>query len=126
MSGVSGGSGRRDRSDSVEAAEVVQELCHLLGLKLVGSLTGVKDPVQVSQWAGGGPEPAPPVLQRLRFAHHVLSAIKEGQGKSVAQAWATSVNPRLGYDSPLKAIREDRFQETAAAADALLGDAYDG
>ena len=36
-----------------------------------------------------------------------------------------SINPRLGYESPVKAIREDRFQE-AAAARALLDGGYDG
>ena len=48
------------------------------------------------------------------------------QGLRVAQAWALSINPRLDYESPIKAIREDRFAETAAAAKALLEDAYDG
>lgn len=39
---------------------------------------------------------------------------------------ATPSVPGIGYASPLKAVREDRFQETAAAAKAQLEDAYDG
>jgi hypothetical protein len=80
----------------------------------------------VSKWARGALEPTQPAQQRLRFAHDILLEIEGAQGKGVAQAWALSINPRLGYDSPIKAIREDRFQETAAAAKAMLEGAYDG
>jgi hypothetical protein len=105
---------------------VVLELCDVLTSRLVSALAGVKDPGQVRKWARGELEPTQPAQQRLRFAHDVLHEMESTHGKKVAQAWAISVNPRLGYDSPLKAIREDRFQETAAAAKALLEDAYDG
>jgi hypothetical protein len=110
----------------MDTSEVVQELCDVLTSKLVASLAGVKDPGQVRKWARGALEPTRPAQQRLRFAHDVLHEIESAQGRKVAQAWALSINPRLGYESPLKAIREDRFQETAAAATALLEDAYDG
>ncbi|WP_427174626.1 hypothetical protein [Arthrobacter sp. 92] len=102
----------------METSEVVQELRDVLTSKLVATLAGVKDPGQIRKWARGGLEPTQPAQQRLRFAHDVLHEIENAQGKKVAQAWALSVNPRLGYESPIKAIREDRFQETAAAAKA--------
>jgi hypothetical protein len=82
----------------------------------VASLAGVKDPGQVRKWARGELEPTQPAQQRLRFARDVLHEMESTHSKKVAQAWAISVNPGLGYDSPLKAIREDRFQDTAAAA----------
>jgi hypothetical protein len=107
-------------------SEVVEELCDVLTAKIVAALAGVQDPGYVHQWARGDLEPTQPAQRRLRFAHDVLHEIESSQGKKAAQAWALSVNPRLGYDSPIKAIREDRFQETAAAAKALLEDAYDG
>ncbi|WP_026266225.1 hypothetical protein [Arthrobacter sp. 162MFSha1.1] len=126
MSSAAGGPRHRARSDFVETSVVVRELCDLLTSTLVASLAGVKDPGQVRKWARADLEPTQPAQQRLRFAHDVLHEIESAKGKKVAQAWATSANPRLGCDSPLKAIREDRFQETAAAAKALLEDSYDG
>jgi hypothetical protein len=110
----------------METSEVVQELCDVLTSKLVAALAGVKDPGQLRKWARGVLEPTQPAEQRLRFAHEVLHEIASAQGMEGAQAWALTANPRLGYDSPVKAIREDRFQETATAARALLEDAFDG
>ncbi|QHK18522.1 hypothetical protein GU243_00535 [Pseudarthrobacter psychrotolerans] len=121
-----GGPRHRARSVFMETSEVVQELCDVLTSKLVAGLSGVKDPGQVRKWARGDLQPTQPAQQRLRFAHDVIQEIESAQGRRVAQAWAMSINPRLGYESPIKAIREDRFQETAAAARALLEDAYDG
>lgn len=121
--------GPRHRAGSVfmETSDVVQELCDVLTSKLVASLAGVKDPGQVRKWARGELRPGQPAEQRLRFAHDVIiQEVQSTQGRRVAQAWAMSINPRLGYESPIKAIRDDRFQETAAAAKALLEDAYDG
>ncbi|MGO4856208.1 hypothetical protein [Arthrobacter sp. 2MCAF14] len=118
--------GPRYESAFMETPEVVQELSDVLASRLVAALAGVQDLDQVRQWVRGDLEPAQPVQRRLRFAQNVLHEIESSQGRKAAQAWALSVNPRLGYDSPIKAIREDRFQETAAAAKALLEDAYDG
>ncbi len=121
-----GGPRHRARSVFMETSEVVQELCDVLTSRLVAGLSGVKDPGQVRKWARGDLQPTQPAQQRLRFAHDVIQEIESAQGRRVAQAWAMSINPRLGYESPIKAIREDRFQETAAAAKALLEEAYDG
>lgn len=126
MSIAPGGPRHRARSVFMDTSDVVQELCEALTSKLVAGLAGVKDPGQVRKWARGELKPTQPAEQRLRFAHDVIQEVESAQGRRVAQAWAMSINPRLGYDSPLKAIREDRFQETAAAAKALLEDAYDG
>ncbi|WP_422934226.1 hypothetical protein [Sinomonas sp. P47F7] len=121
-----GGPRHRVGSVYLETAQLVQELCDLLGSKLVASVAGVKDPGQVRKWARGELEPTQPAQQRLRFAYDILHEIEAAEGRRVAQAWAISVNPRLDYGTPLKAIREERFQETAAAAKALMEDAWDG
>lgn len=121
-----GGPRHRVGSVYLETAQLVQELCDMLGSKLVASAAGVKDPGQVRKWARGELEPTQPAQQRLRFAYDILHEIEAAEGRRVAQAWAISVNPRLDYGTPLKAIREERFQETAAAAKALMEDAYDG
>jgi hypothetical protein len=120
--------GPRHRADSVypDIAVVAQGLCDLLGSKLVASAAGVTDPGQVRKWARGDLEPTQPAEQRLRFAYDLLHDVEAAEGRRVAQAWAMSANPRLDYGTPLKAIREDRFQDTAAAAKAMMEDAYDG
>lgn len=120
--------GPQHRADSIfmKISEVVQELCDVLTSKVVAGLAGVKDPGQVRKWARGELQPTQPAQQRIRFAHDVIQEIESTLGRRVAQAWAMSINPRLDYGSPIKAIREDRFQETAAATKALLEDAYDG
>ncbi|WP_125616023.1 hypothetical protein [Specibacter cremeus] len=97
----------------------------------LGRLSGAWERAKNSQnagieWVRGDLEPTQPAQQRLRFAYGVIQEIETAQSKRVAQAWALSINPRLGFESPIKAIREDRFQETAAAAQALLEDACDG
>jgi len=126
MSIAPGGPKHRARSVFMETSDIVQELCEVLTSKLVAGLAGVKDPGQVRKWARGELNPTQPAEQRLRFAHDVIQEVGSAQGLRVAQAWALSINPRLDYESPIKAIRDDRFAETAAAAKALLEDAYDG
>jgi hypothetical protein len=68
----------------------------------------------------------PPPSSASAFAYDLLHEPEAAEGRRAAQAWAMSVNPRLDDGTPLKAIREDRFQDTAAAAKALMEDAYDG
>lgn len=120
------GPGHRAGSVYLDVAVVAQGLCDLLGSKLVASMSGVKDPGDVRKWARRDLEPTQRAQQRLRFAYDLLHEVEAAEGRRVAQAWAMSVNPRLDYGTPLKAIREDRFQDTAAAAKALIEDAYDG
>lgn len=120
--------GPRHRAGSVfrDISDIVGELCELLTARVVASLAGVKDPGQVRKWAKGQLSPIQPAQQRMRFAYDILTEIEDSHGRKVAQAWILTINPRLGYESPIKAIREDRFPETAAAVKALLDDGFDG
>jgi hypothetical protein len=126
MSIAPGGPRHRAGTVFMETSEVVQELCEVLTSKLVAALSGVKDPGQVRKWARAELQPTQPAEQRLRFALDVIQEIEGTHGRKVAQAWALSINPVLNYQSPVQAIREDRFQEAAASAKALLEDAYNG
>jgi hypothetical protein len=110
----------------MEISDVIEELCEFLTLPLIAGIAGVEDPDEVCKWARGELTPTQPADQRLRFAHDLLREIESAQGLRVAQAWTMSTNPRLNYESPIKAIRDDKFQLTAAAAKALLEDGYDG
>jgi hypothetical protein len=126
MSIAPGGPKHRAGAVHQDITDVTHELCELLTSKLVASLAGVKDSSQVRKWARGELSPQQPAHTRLSFAYDILQNIEAAAGRRTAEAWAMSVNPRLGYDTPIKAIREDRFRETAAAADALLDEAFDG
>jgi hypothetical protein len=110
----------------MEIPDVIEELCEFLTLPLIAGLAGVEDPDEVRKWARGELTPSQPTDQRLRFAHDLLQEIESVQGLRVAQAWAMSINPRLNYESPIRAIRDDKFQMIAAAAKAMLEDGYDG
>ncbi|WP_155853614.1 XRE family transcriptional regulator [Arthrobacter sp. H5] len=118
----------RDGQDGISA--VVQWLCGVLTTRLttrlVGGLAGITDMKLVGSWRGGGREPEPAVEERLRFAYGTLRNIEAARGRRGAQAWSMTMNPRLNGCSPIKAIREGRYPETATAAEALLEDGYNG
>lgn len=120
--------GPRHRTDSVmiDTADIVRELNDLLTPRIVAGMAGKKDPGQARKWANGSLAVPPPEQERLRFAYDLLKQIESAHRRSVAQAWAITVNPRLGYTTPVKAIREERFNEAAAAMRALVEEAYDG
>jgi hypothetical protein len=103
-----------------EVPSVVQWLCQVLTPELVLHLAGATEPGMVRWWASGRLVPSAPEEHRLRFAYGLLRVIEDRRGRETAQAWIMAVNPRLGQRSPLRAIREDRFRGTAAAADTLV------
>lgn len=121
-----GGPRHHTGSIYMEMPKIVRELCEILTTKIVASLAGVKDPGQVRKWARGVLEPTHEAEQRLRFALDVIHEIEAARDRQVARAWALSINPRLDYGSPIKAIREGRYAAVDAAAKALMEDAYDG
>ena len=84
MSIAPGGPRHRIRSVFMETSDVVQ------------------DPGQVRKWARGELKPTQPAEQRLRFAHDVIQEVESSHGLRFAQAWAMSINPRLGFESPTK------------------------
>lgn len=126
MSIAQGGPKHRAGAVHQDIADVTNQLCELLTSRLVASMAGVKDSSQVRKWVRGELAPLQPAHARLRFAYDILRKIEVSEGRRTAEAWAMSVNPRLNYDTPVKAIREDRFRETAAAADALMDEVFDG
>lgn len=120
--------GPRHRSEvlHLRMAEVTEALCELLPSALVASLAGVKDSSQVRKWARGDLEPTLASAARMRFTLEQAWEIEAAESARVAQAWLTTANRVLGYELPIKAIRDDRFAETAAAAMAFLEDSYEG
>lgn len=116
---------RHDTGEAAGAAleeipVLVQWLCGVLTPELVVHLAGAREPAMVRWWASGRLVPSGPEEHRLRFAYSLLRRIEDLQGREAAQAWFMAVNTRLGQRSPLRAIREGRFRETAAAASKLM------
>jgi hypothetical protein len=110
----------------VDASKIAAALVDVFPELVVASLAGVKGEEPVRKWAEHDSEPTPSEDRRLRFAYEIFDRIRDACGRGNAASWLLAINPRLGYESPVKAIREDRFEDTAAAARAFLDGGYDG
>lgn len=111
----------------VGVREITRRLNSALGATLVASLAGSKDPKISHGWArADGPEPNRDAVCRLQTAYAQWLAISASEGEQVARTWFLGSNPLLGYDTPVDAIRENRFQEAEAAATALVDDGFLG
>lgn len=96
--------------------EVVRQLNAVLGPTLVASLAGARDRKLPNEWArDDGGYPAPAAWGRLQFAHQIWATLAEEEGADNARAWFIGGNPHLGEDTPITAIREDRYAEVRRA-----------
>ncbi|MEO8907433.1 MAG: hypothetical protein ABI310_05080 [Microbacteriaceae bacterium] len=115
------------RAARMDVREITRRLNAALGATLVGALAGSKDPKISYKWAQhDGPAPKSASVQRLQFAFTQWLAIAEVEGEQVARMWFIGSNPWLDQDTPVDAIREGRFKETAAAAAAMIDDGFTG
>jgi hypothetical protein len=107
--------------------EVVRRLTAALGPTLVAALSGTTDRTLPLEWARhDGPEPEPEMQARLRHALVTWRTVAEVEGDDVARLWFIGANPWLGDESVVSALREDRFKDVDAAADAMVNDSYPG
>jgi hypothetical protein len=115
------------RSVTHDIREIVRRLNSALGATLVASLAGTKDPKLPYRWVkADGPAPRNEAMRRLQFAYEQWIRLTDAEGEHVARAWFIGANPWLEYDTPVTAIREDRFKEAAAAVQAVLDDSFSG
>lgn len=107
--------------------EIVRRLNAALGATLVAALAGSKDRKISYKWAHqDGPNPNASAVKRLQFAYAQWILVSEAEGEHVARMWFIGANPWLDHDSPIDAIRNDKFRETAAAAVAMVDDGFIG
>jgi hypothetical protein len=107
--------------------EIVRRLNAALGATLVAGLAGSKDRKTSYKWAQqSGPTPNASAVKRLQFAYTQWVVVSEAEGEHVARMWFIGANPWLDHDSPVDAIRGDRFREVAAAAAAMVDDGFIG
>jgi hypothetical protein len=115
------------RMIKLDVREIVRRLNGSLGGTLVASLAGSKDAKLPYRWAkADGPAPKNEAMRRLQFAYEQWTMLAEAEGEHVARAWFIGANPWLEYDTPITAIREDRFKETGKATQAVLDDSFSG
>jgi hypothetical protein len=112
----------------LDVPELARRLNGALGATLVAALAGSKDPKISYKWAkierSGGPRSG--AIRRLQFAYAQWLLISGAEGEQVARVWFLSSNPLLDYDTPVDAIREGRFKETAIAVKSMLDDSFSG
>lgn len=116
-----------NRSLKLDIREVARRLNSSLGGTLVASLAGSKDAKLPYRWAKvDGPTPKNEAMRRLQFAYEQWTRLSEAEGEHVARAWFIGANPWLEYDTPVTAIREDRFKDAGKAAQAVIDDSFSG
>ncbi|MER7447543.1 hypothetical protein [Microbacterium sp. NPDC097977] len=110
-----------------QSADLVQYLNEALGPTLVSTLAGSKETQIALAWAQEhGARPDAAALSRLEVAGSVWRTVREAEGDDVARAWFIGGNPWLRDDTAITAIREGRFEEVIAAAQALVDDSFSG
>jgi hypothetical protein len=115
------------RTARLDIREITRRLNAALGATLVAGLAGSKDSRISYKWAQqDGPAPKQESARRLQFAYTQWSLIAEAEGEHVARNWFIGANPWLDHDTPVDAIRENRFKETAAATQAMIDDTFAG
>jgi hypothetical protein len=105
----------------LDTHELVRQLNSHLGPTLVATLAGVRDSKLPHKWAkAGGPVPRTESLARLQTAHRAWSLISNADSDTVARAWFIGINPRLGEESPVMALRENQLKAVISAAAAFV------
>jgi hypothetical protein len=107
--------------------EIVRRLNRSLGPTLVAALSGITDksiPLQWQQYDSGEPDYA--IINRLTAARYCWEQITAVEGESVARLWFISSSPWLNNDSPITAIREDKFDELKNAVQSMVDDSFSG
>lgn len=104
--------------------EITRQLNNHLGPSLVAVLAKTKDRRLPIKWAKPeGPQPRPESVKRLTYAHRVWTQIAGAESDHVARLWFIGANPRLEEVAPVTAIRDGRFGDVSAAANAFVEDA---
>lgn len=107
----------------LEIHEVVRRLNTHLGATMVAALAGSRDSKLPYKWAKTT-VPNDTAEQRIRLAHRLWRMISDAEPHHIARAWLRGANPVLGEVSPVMAIREGRFAEVVAAANAFIEGAW--
>lgn len=119
MSSAPDGAGDERDTGTVLRADirvVARELVSAFGPTIIAAATGTKDLDLPLEWTqSDGRLPKDDADRRLRFMLHQWYLVESSEGREVARLWFLGGNSELGEDTPLTAIREDRFDEVITA-----------
>lgn len=79
-----------------------------------------RTPRAVTRWAAGDTEPPAREEDLLRDAFQIAQVLGEVEPDEVIRAWFMGMNPQLGDESPIEALREGRIRDAMAAARAFV------
>ncbi len=85
-------------------------------------MAGVSDDKRVHKWVNGEGMSAH-AEARLRAAYQIAWLLLDHDNAETVRNWFIGMNPRLDYEAPATAIREDRFQQAMVAAEAFVAGA---
>ena len=101
--------------------ELAGALQERLSRRLTAYIAGVDNGKTVSRWASGevGTIRDHGVEQKLRTAYEISLLLANYESATTIRSWFIGLNPQLGDDTPIDALREGRLKETVAAARAF-------
>lgn len=112
---------RSAHGQAVAAAipQIVGRLRTVLGRDVVAVLVK-RTPRAVTRWVAGEAEPPAREEDLLRDAFQIVQVLGEVEPDEVIRAWFMGMNPQLGDESPIEALREGRARDAMAAARAFV------
>jgi hypothetical protein len=105
------------QSSFPDMAAYLQEV---LGQKLTAHIAGVSDPRTVSRWIKGDRDPRPDSEARIVAAFQTFQLLLTEEAPQTVRAWFLGLNPQLGDQSPVEALRDGEYRATLGAAKAFL------
>ncbi len=103
-------------------SEIAKELLELLTGQLTALIASVESERTIRRWATEKVTRIPPEKEeRLRVAYTIVQLLTQYDAPKVVRSWFVGMNPILD-DSPARAIRDGRFQETLMAAREFIVD----
>lgn len=100
-------------------SEIARRLGAVLGRDVVAVLAG-RTPRAVTRWTAGDAEPPAREADLLRDAFQIVQVLSEVESDEVIRAWFMGMNPELGDESAVEALREGRARDAMAAARAFM------
>lgn len=107
--------------------KTVRFVCNSLGRTLTAALSGTPNRLDVDKWLMGGQGHKPPTddqLNRLRFARKMFEEVSAAEDDDTTRNWFMGANVGDNEDTPVTAIREDRFEEVRVSASRIINDEW--
>jgi len=101
--------------------EMAGALQERLSRRITAYIAGIDNGKTVSRWASGevGTIRDHEVEQKLRTAYEISLLLANYESTATIRSWFIGLNPQLGDDTPIDALREGRLKETVVAARAF-------